>query len=177
MWMGEVLDPGTAKFAPVLQPLNILRCHPAPCSDKTAAHSELSAQHRTLQEDSRSLAAENEQLRASLAAAEQRAQQAETLGAGLQAECKAAKELQAALQEDAAGLKAELHQASNCTLWLQHVSGPCKAAVLQRLSWQETRAAAWQKVCTTTCVIKNCPCPPGSCVGAGAGSPPAGSAG
>ncbi len=85
---------------------------PANCRDKTAAHSELSSQHRALQEDSQSLAAENAQLQSALAAAEQRAQQAETLGTGLQAECAAARQLQAALQEEATGLKAELQQAS-----------------------------------------------------------------
>lgn len=136
---------------PVLQPLNILRCHPAPCSDKTAAHLELSGQHRTLQEDSQSLAAENEQLRASLAAAEQRAQQAETLGAGLQAECKAAKELQAALLEEAAGLKAELHQASNCTMYARSGAGWAmqgSAAPMLGPAKTAAAAAAWHTICT-----------------------------
>lgn len=87
-------------------------CCPVPCSNKTAAHSDLSEQHHSLQEASRALASDNEQLRAALAAAQQRAQQAETLGAGLQAECAASGQLQAALQEDASGLKTELQQVS-----------------------------------------------------------------
>lgn len=87
-------------------------CCPAPCSNKTAAHAELSKQHHSLQEASGALASDNEQLRAALAAAQQRAQQAETLGAGLQAECAASRQLQAALQEEASRLKTELQQVS-----------------------------------------------------------------
>lgn len=78
--------------------------------DKAAAHAELSAQHRGLQEERRGLAADKAALEAALAEARQRAQQAETLGTGLQAECAAGRELAAALQEEAEELRGELQQ-------------------------------------------------------------------
>ena len=80
--------------------------------DKAAAHNELSQQHRELQEDSKALAASNAQLQAALATSQQRAQQAETLAVGLQAEWQAEQAGQAALQEEAERLRAELQQAS-----------------------------------------------------------------
>ena len=83
--------------------------------DKAAAHNELSQQHRELQEDSKALAASNAQLQAALATSQQRAQQAETLAVGLQAEWQAEQAEQAgqaALQEEAERLRAELQQAS-----------------------------------------------------------------
>ena len=75
------------------------------CRDKSAAHNELSQQHRALQEDSQGLAAHNAQLQAALASSQQRARQAETLGVGLQAEWAAGKAGQAALQEEGERLR------------------------------------------------------------------------
>lgn len=82
-----------------------------PCRDKAAAHADLSDQHHLVQEERRGLAADKAALEAALAEARQRAQQAETLGAGLQAECGAGRQLAAALQEEADELRGELQQA------------------------------------------------------------------
>lgn len=90
--------------------------HKPPCltalarSDVKAAHTALGSQHHALQEESRGLAAHNRQLTADLAAAQQRLQQAEVMGASLRAECAAGRQQQAGVREEGERLAAELQQ-------------------------------------------------------------------
>lgn len=112
---------GWGDAARAMRPCTACRCacsahHRVPshaaCRDTAAAHSELAAQHRALQEGSQGLAARQHALEAALAAWQQRAQQAEALGAGLRSECAGGRLLLEAAQEEAERLTAELLQAS-----------------------------------------------------------------